>query len=159
MAPAQWIARATKGSAQDSVLAASGCFASARLKIPRYCKDPGMQRRKRRQFPSTRTGRAGKARTKGAVMSDEQVTCRHCGRSDQLLPLLDGRPSRVCRPCRRKQVNARRGHLGGDQYRQPRYAPKAQKYADQKAATARAIERAQREQIPMVEALRLEGVI
>ena len=82
--------------------------------------------------------------------------CASCGSHEGLPLRSDGHPSSICIACRRREIIDKR--LG---YRPARSDPPpcTSSYAAHKTATQRAIELASREKIPMLEALRREGVI
>ncbi len=87
--------------------------------------------------------------------------CKHCG-SDEDMPLLhSGKHGTVCARCRREPVQRNRRYLFGvHDGRQPLPAPKRKEsYSEHRAKVQRAIERSAREKIPMVDALKMEGVI
>lgn len=87
-------------------------------------------------------------------------TCKHCGSDD--VPLLhSGNHGSVCHACRKNSVRlARRFLYGVHAGRQPLPVPKRKEsYSEHMAKVQRAIERSAREQIPMVDALKREGVI
>ncbi len=87
--------------------------------------------------------------------------CRHCGSAGDLIPLSDGRPSSVCYPCRRQQVNDRRNGEAGDRTNTQvvrRSASCRMSDAERRAAFDRARARAA-SGMTMVDALKAEGVI
>lgn len=85
--------------------------------------------------------------------------CRHCGRDADLSIKSGGRPAMLCFPCRQLQIVSGHENVIPRAHRPPSRTTPRMAYAEQKARTARAIERSRTENIPMVEALRREGLV
>lgn len=91
------------------------------------------------------------------------ASCKHCGATTDLVEKANGRPSTVCRPCRRAQVNRRRGSINAEVTRtMPRHLPKPytprRPETEAQSAIRRAQARAKQEGIPLSKALELEGM-
>lgn len=94
------------------------------------------------------------------------LVCKHCGTADNLI-MSNGRPSQVCRPCRRGQIKRARHARGetqaapADPVRRPRALARAGPMTaeERAAAIGRAHAMAQAEGISLVVALTIEGVL
>lgn len=86
------------------------------------------------------------------------AVCRACGGSENIPLMSNGRPSGICTPCHDAELSAFTSARRAPATPARRVTPKMA-YKEQKARTARAIERARVENISMVEALRREGLV
>lgn len=97
-------------------------------------------------------------------MSHDAPYCKHCGAVSDLLPLPDGRPSRVCRPCRRRQVNANRGlvtvkvRMAQPRQKRSLHIEQHRTETDTQSAIRRAQDASRRLGIPLSQALAAEGI-
>jgi ribosome-binding protein aMBF1 (putative translation factor) len=92
--------------------------------------------------------------------NSEPGQCKYCGSTQSLRLRKDGRPGTVCRQCRRIREAQRRGRISADRCRLPRKKPPPNEPPEQRMVRIKkAVQRADRYRISLVDALKQEGVI